>query len=249
MSVGTDIAAARKNAKLSVEQVSERTRIRAGVIKEIEQDDFTHCGGDVYARGHLRSIATVVGIDAEPLISEFDRAHGTAIPSAATVFEAETITAPRRGPNWSAVMALVLVVAIGLVAIQIFRGRDEPARQSTTVESPLPTLSTSSSSSQPSQTQTQVAQAPQDVTVKLQALANGVSWVQVSDHNDSVLFSGNISDGQVKTFNDPKRLHVVIGNAAGVAVTVNGTNLGSPGASGEVARLTFTPNDPEGNAG
>lgn len=249
MSVGEDIAAARKDAKLTVEQVSERTRIRAGVLREIEQDNFSHCGGDVYAKGHLRSIATVVGLDPEPLISEYDRAHGTAVPSAATVFEAETTTAPRRGPNWSAVMAVTLVVAIGLVAIQIFRGQDDPARDRTTVESPLPSISTSATTSEPSDTQTQIAQAPEDVTVKLAALPGAVSWVQVSDHNDAVLFSGNLSSGQVKTFNDPKRLHVVVGNAAGVTVTVNGTDLGAPGASGEVARLTFTPNDPEGNAG
>ena len=250
MSVGEDIAAARAEAKLTVEDVSNRTRIRSTVIREIEDDNFSHCGGDVYARGHIRSIAAAIGLESEPLISQFDAVQATSVPSAAAVFEAETITAPRRGPNWSAVMAATLVVAIALVAVQVFRGQDDPQRDRTTVANPAPSVTVSTTTSgEPSDTQTHVAEAPTDVTVKLTALDNAVSWVQVSDHNDVVLFTGNLASGQSRTFHDPKRLHVVLGNAAGVNVSVNGSDLGTPGSSAEVAHLTFTPNDPAGNTG
>jgi hypothetical protein len=36
----------------------------------------------------------------------------------------------------------------------------------------------------------------------------------------------------------------VIGNAGAVDLRVNGTDLGSPGGSGEVVRLEFGPGDP-----
>jgi cytoskeletal protein RodZ len=77
MSIGGTLADARHRAGLSVADVSARTRIRQTLIRAIERDDFAACGGDFYARGHVRAIARVVGVDSERLISEYDAArHG-----------------------------------------------------------------------------------------------------------------------------------------------------------------------------
>jgi len=68
VSIGETLADARRQAGLTITQVSRETRIRESIIRDIEQDDFSACGGDFYARGHIRSIASVVGID-PPLTS------------------------------------------------------------------------------------------------------------------------------------------------------------------------------------
>jgi hypothetical protein len=73
--IGETLAAARHQAGLTVAEVSERTRIRPTIIRAIEDDDYTSCGGDFYARGNIRDIARVVGTDPEPLIREYDAAH------------------------------------------------------------------------------------------------------------------------------------------------------------------------------
>jgi Helix-turn-helix domain len=73
--IGGALAEARSEAGLSVDQVSERTRIRATIIRAIERDDYAMCGGDFYARGHIRAIARVVGTDPAPLIQLYDIAH------------------------------------------------------------------------------------------------------------------------------------------------------------------------------
>jgi transcriptional regulator with XRE-family HTH domain len=75
VSIGGALAEARSEAGLSVTEVSERTRIRAAIIRDIERDDFAACGGDFYARGHIRAIAKVVGTDPVPLIAEYDAAR------------------------------------------------------------------------------------------------------------------------------------------------------------------------------
>ena len=72
MTVGETLTEARYQAGLSVDELSERTRIRGTVIRSIEQDDYEACGGDLYVRGYVRAIAGAVGIDAQPLIREFD---------------------------------------------------------------------------------------------------------------------------------------------------------------------------------
>jgi Helix-turn-helix domain len=73
--IGGALAEARTTAGLTIAQVSERTRIRETIIRSIELDDYSACGGDYYARGHIRAIARVVGTDPVPLIEEYDAAH------------------------------------------------------------------------------------------------------------------------------------------------------------------------------
>src|SRR5579864_5215361 len=88
VSIGETPADARRRAGLTVAQVSQRTRIRESIIRDIEQNEFSACGGDFYARGHIRSIASVIGTDPVPLISAYDAEHGPpGTMRAADVFE------------------------------------------------------------------------------------------------------------------------------------------------------------------
>jgi cytoskeletal protein RodZ len=77
VSIGEVLSEARYAAALSVTDVSRMTRIREGVIWDIERDDFRYCGGDFYARGHIRAIADAVGVDSTPLIEEYDATYRT----------------------------------------------------------------------------------------------------------------------------------------------------------------------------
>ncbi len=92
MDIGGALAEARSEAGMTITQVSERTRIRATIIRDIERDDYSACGGDFYARGHIRAIAKVVGTDPVPLIEEYDAAH---LP-AASADEPQVHLAPAR---------------------------------------------------------------------------------------------------------------------------------------------------------
>ncbi|MGP0028816.1 MAG: helix-turn-helix domain-containing protein, partial [Streptosporangiaceae bacterium] len=122
MSIGETLADARRQAGLTVTQVADRTRIRETIIRGIEQDDFSACGGDFYTRGHIRSIASVVGIDPVPLIREYDEAHGAPeAMRAADVFEPSTPLRikERRSLNWSVAMILALLVIVGYGAYHL----------------------------------------------------------------------------------------------------------------------------------
>ena len=48
MSIGESLAEARRRAGLTVAQVSQETRIREAIIRGIEQDDFSQCGGNAF---------------------------------------------------------------------------------------------------------------------------------------------------------------------------------------------------------
>ena len=100
MSIGATLAEARQGAGLTVAEVSARTRIRESLIRAIEHDEFAGCGGDVYARGHIRAIAAVVGADPEWLISEYD----APLPDSGPAGLDDLSSRPRRvgRPAWAA---------------------------------------------------------------------------------------------------------------------------------------------------
>ena len=72
MSLGSSITQARKSAGLSIEDLSASTNIRAALLKEIESNNFANCGGETYARGHIRNIATKLGVDPLIFIAAFE---------------------------------------------------------------------------------------------------------------------------------------------------------------------------------
>ena len=122
MSIGEALADARRRAGLSVTQVSQKTRIRESIIRDIEQGEFSACGGDFYARGHIRSIAGAVGIDPVPLISEYDAEHGPpGSIRAADVFEPSRPVKirERHSPSLSLIVAVVLLAIIGFGAYRL----------------------------------------------------------------------------------------------------------------------------------
>ncbi len=110
MPIGETLAEARQQAGLTIAQVSERTRIREAIIRGIEDDDYSACGGDFYARGNIRSIAKVVGADSEPLIREYDALHRA--PDAVSAVSLDELlassarTAHRRQPDRPAIRGL-----------------------------------------------------------------------------------------------------------------------------------------------
>jgi hypothetical protein len=71
MPVGQELAQARIVSGLSVDEVAQRTRIRAANIKRIDQDDFKKLGADVYVSGWIRSYAEAVGLDPAAMVAKY----------------------------------------------------------------------------------------------------------------------------------------------------------------------------------
>lgn len=250
MSIGQTLIAARERAGMSVEQVASATALRQTLVRAIEHDDYRLCGGDFYARGHIRNLAKTVGIDPDPLIEEFDETNGQpAAPRAKTIFESETAVhrERRNGPNWSAAMAAVLVLVVVYGVAQAFTGGTGSNPRGTEADPSRPAVSNTapvepSASPSPSNPSA-VAQAKRD-RVTVQVRASDRSWLQVTTASGKELFQGLMQPGQVKTFTDKQKVKLVVGNAGAVLLTVNGTDVGAPGRAGQVARVQFGPQDP-----
>ena len=131
MSIGATLAAARRRAGLSLGELSQRTRIRENILQDIEQDDYSACGGDFYARGHIRAFATAVGADPQPLIEEFDSTWRSA--KELTAAEAFAPAMPirrreRRRVRWTALLAAVVLAVLGFASYKFVSGAGHASR-------------------------------------------------------------------------------------------------------------------------
>jgi cytoskeletal protein RodZ len=137
MSIGETLAEARQRAGLSVSEVSEQTRVRETIIRGIEDNDYAACGGDFYARGHIRAIAQAVGEDPLPLIDEFDSTFRSATEfTAAEAFQPvmPMRTRERRRVRWTAALAVIVLGVLGFASYKFVAGvgRDRHPAAATT---------------------------------------------------------------------------------------------------------------------
>ncbi|WP_329620875.1 helix-turn-helix domain-containing protein [Streptomyces sp. NBC_01255] len=253
-SIGRALQQARIAAGLTVEEVSASTRVRIPIVHAIEEDDFSRCGGDVYARGHIRTLARAVGLDPADLIEQYDAAHGgrPAPTPAAPLFEAERIRPEPRRPNWTAAMVAAIVAVVGFVGFTMFDGNEAPKGTVTAEGGPAPAPEKATAAAKPKPvkpapkpSESAIAAVPQDkVTVKLTAV-DGKSWISAKAKDGKLLFDGLLLEGESKTFQDDERVDLVLGNAGAIELYVNGKKVEEKFESGQVERLTYTKGDPE----
>ena len=249
MSIGDTLADARRQAGLTITQVSQRTCIRETIIRGIERGDFSACGGDFYARGHIRSIARAVGMDDDELIREYDAQHGApqAI-RAADVFEPATPIKikERRRPNWTLAMVLVLAVVAGYGIYHVVSSSPtHPANNTAASDIDRPggshqrghqAKATASPSASPS------VATPQNVVISLTAIQD--CWVEFTKPDGRFLTQAYIVGGSSKSWTFDRSVNMDIGNPGGIVLTVNGKKLGSPGSAGQPVTLSLGPGKP-----
>jgi cytoskeletal protein RodZ len=231
--IGETLAEARRQAGLTVGQVSQQTRIRESIIRDIEQNDFSACGGDFYARGHIRSIAAVVGADPVPLISAYDAEHGPpGTLRAAEVFEPSRPVKirERRSPSLSMIVALVLLAIIGFGVYRLVShdGGSKPAAAPT---------HKATASAKPTAHQSPTPR-PSGLVIQLSAVQD--CWVLLTKSSDgSQIFMGVVPAGSSRTWTEKQAVNMRLGNPPGVVLTVDGkrqsTNVNNP------ETLSFSP--------
>jgi Helix-turn-helix domain len=223
--IGGIVGDARVRLRLTVDELAERTRIRPYVIESIEVDDFAPCGGDFYARGHLRMLARVLGLDSDELLTTYDDNFAASPINPRAVFDAELATGATgmmrggaSGANWGGLIAAVLVLVLIWGVAKYFADSTElpgtqapPTQNAAGLGSPGP-----GNAKQPPP-----AAEPTQASVRLTAVG-GDSRVVVKNRRGDVVFQGVLADGQAHLSRGLAPLHVM-------AVDGGVVRLGAPG--------------------
>lgn len=237
-SIGEGIRAARKGADLTIAEVADRAKLRVTVVQAIENDDFSLCGGDTYARGHLKVIAGILRIDSKSLLEQFDEKFGKFETSLLNLSEKGKRNLEKPSKSTKASWKTLSTIAVAVIAIVTVVQISGSSPKNEVV------IATSESSTSPS-TEEQIP-ATASLEPEAKVVITGVrsySWVSVSDAAGNSIFNGEVKKGESKEFADAQLLRFVIGNAGAVTLTVNGEERGIPGKIGEVIRLQVAADD------
>jgi cytoskeleton protein RodZ len=228
VTLGEQLVAARKRAGLSIDEVSARTRIRPGLLQAMEAGDFSRCGGNFYARGHLRSIAKVLGADPDHLMAEFNEHHAT--PEVEPTRGQEradgrlpTVHAGR--PRWAVVLGAILVGLMGWGMVRLFTLPNDV--EATAVPStPTPSVTDTGTTVTPRPVPTTPTPRPRPTQVRLTIVAdNGGTYLLLRNFNGEYLFSGSLTKGVQQSLTYKGMILVTVDVPANARYYINGKQI------------------------
>ncbi|MCW2854734.1 MAG: helix-turn-helix protein [Marmoricola sp.] len=235
--IGPKITHAREMLDMSIDELSQRTRIRPHVLEAMEVDDFGPCGGDFYARGHLTAIARTLGLTLDPLMKTYDERYAQGPINARRVFEAELSTglssgmrATLGGPRWSLLIGSVLCLTMVWALARMFAGAPDHL---TAAPDPGTQTAGLAANHQP------ITSPLMRTTSMSVTAAHAAAHVVVRDRTGKVLWSGNLPIGAHRQIVGLAPFGVSADNAGAVEVAVKGKALGTIGIAGQAASKKF----------
>jgi cytoskeletal protein RodZ len=243
MSLGALIAKSRTDARLSIEDLAKATNIPVTLLRDMENDNFKKCGGETYARGHLRNIAAKLGIDERIFLDLFETEVTAPAKPIREMLNEKNVTMSYQEPkriSWKVLAAGSAAVLILFAGVQFFFSNVDNGNEP---EISIATSATPSQEAVESVAPSTAATPEISGGVKVELVASrGTTWLLATNENGEVLFSGQVRQGSSKSFSAAAQVNLRVGNAGGVDITVNGKDVGSIGANGDVVNLTYNAN-------
>lgn len=266
-SIGERLRAGRERAGLSVAAAAEKLHLDPKVIESLEADRFAELGASVYVRGHLKRYADFVGEPGAQMVESYlsSREARPPPPDLTRIPHAEHRSDPRRlvTPLVGLSCAAVLLLAIWWILAGSKGGAPRAVENSAAVpvaapSAPAPdaaaatepvaaapaggTTTVDATSGTPAAATTPPPKREETTPAKetrLRLELTNDSWVEVYDARGERLFYDVASAGSVQSVSGRGPLRVVLGNAAGVTVEVDGEARSIPAnaADGEGARF------------
>jgi cytoskeletal protein RodZ len=241
MTLGELLQKAREDAGFSVDELAHIVNLRPGLIRAMESDDFLPCGGDTYARGHIRNIAQVVKCGAQELLAMYDTDHSADSRSIHAQLVDSNVSAMRsenRKLSWKVLVgaSLSIVLLIGVAQFALSAVDSEPAATSMVIEESEPSQSPTAtpSASPPAATSESMNQ---QLTLLI-AATRGNSNIDVVIGGVHV-YKGPLFQGESKSFAGENSISVFLGNAGDLDLTLNGEKLAPLGERNQEIRKTF----------
>lgn len=263
--LGERLRAAREEQGITIGQAAVETRILQRYLVALEDGDYQHLPGDVYARGFIRNYAAYLGLPAEEVVELYRRERGASEP----IRVVPATSSPRiRGffiPSFFGVFFVVLLLIAA--SYLVLSATNNIGESSLAVAEPTPAIATPTRlpTPRPAATDSSVLAIGPTVSPTAEAIAGGVqatplptvtpsgapivvevriqdgenpgSWLRV-DRDGETLLQRVLRPGESYRVEAQRNVTMKAGNAGVVYVTVNGQQLQGPlGAPGQV--ITF----------
>jgi cytoskeleton protein RodZ len=264
---GERLAQARREQQITVFEVAKELHLDEPKVHALERNEFEVLGAPVFAKGHLRKYANLVGVDEDDVFADYyAMTRAEALPP--IVARRKRVSQEMSPGPWIAVITVIVVAAAAYWWFAL-REAGAPAEPSQPVQS------------QPEQTEPEVLQPQQlqpeqlqpdeiepaaDVVVepeeeevvaaaagaedvpqpspdqlRLSLKFSGECWTEISDADGRRLFYNMGRDGQTVELSGKAPVSALFGNADNVEVLVNNSSysLPTPDSSNRTVRVAI----------
>jgi len=262
-SIGETLRRERLRKNLELGQISQELKISSRMLAAIEDEKFERLPGGVFSRSFIRQYAHYLGLDAEELASRAERVLEPVAEELPRYVEPVQIPAkPVRLPpldRWGAragrpfswrsplaALGMVVVVMFGCAGVYAWwqRGRHSVVARVQPEVAVAPVRRAAAQPAAPDAAGMGISGASEpelnpNAAVRVELTAAEQVWVSVRSDGRSI-FSGVLEPNQSRTVDANATVTLVIGNAGGVSVQLNGKPIGSLGLRGQVRNVQLT---------
>lgn len=257
-SFGAKLKQQREQRGVTLEEVSQSTKIGSRFLRALEEDRFEQLPGGIFNKGFVRAYARSVGLDEEETVAGYLEATegGPAnpeVPVALPEIRAEARADSSAGLPWGAFAILLLLAALA-VAIWGVRNRQAAARGEPTTASPTVSqaekaavmANPGTARQKPSELLTDASSRTVNVrsnsasaqVVNLQIRIRQDSWISIVADGEQIT-RGTLPANSVRLIRAAKEVVVRAGNIGAVDFEFNGTKLPAQGQDGQAKTLIF----------
>ncbi len=253
---GERLRQARNEQQISVLEVAKELHLDEPKVRALERNEFDVLGAPVFAKGHLRKYARLVGVDEDDVFADYYAMTRTSSMPPIVVGRKKVRRESSPGP-W---IALIIVIIVAAAAYWWFAMREsatmDPEPQSSAeTDAPVvlaaalpvdtPSVSEDSTTGRdavPESLPEPVRQLPPDGHVNLSISYSGDCWTEISDADGRSLFVGMAYDGRTVELTGKAPISALFGNVDNVSVQVNDDDyaLPTPTSANRRVRLTIS---------
>lgn len=253
---GERLAEARREQQISVLEVAKELHLDEPKVRALERNDFETLGAPVFAKGHLKKYADLVGVDADDVLTDYYQLTRQE-PIPPVVIRRRRVRQELSPGPWIAAIVVIIVAAASYWWFAVYSSqpvvpaappeeapaeqqndiRDEPAQpeSSVVVDQAEPEPVVSQTLPQP------VENAVDEGLVRLSLTFTGDCWAEVSDATGQRLFFEMGRSGTAVDVDGVAPFAVLFGDVDNVLVQVNGVDypISSSSPGSRTARLTI----------
>jgi cytoskeletal protein RodZ len=254
---GELLAEARREQRIGVHDIAKELHLDEAKVRGLERNEFELLGAPVFAKGHLRKYAELVGVDPDDVLEDYYKM--TRQDSLPPVVVARRRMRQEISPGpWVAAIVVIIVVAAAYWWFAVYSTQpptpatqpqvEPPPQTSTAVESTGPEPESTAVEPEPEpeaaivEPEPAVAEEPVDDGQAVLVLTfSGDCWTEISDATGRRLFFEMASAGDSVALAGVAPFAVLFGNVDNVAVQVNGADypVSSSNPGSRMARLTI----------
>ncbi len=261
--LGSDLRAKRLKNNITYEQIAHDTHISLRHIQNLEEGRYGDLPGGMYNRAILKTYCVYLGLDPEKFLERFDR-ESTPPTDRVPKVKPRNVQMPEHTFRIPPVLVWSVMLLASIAGVYFSRGWISAVFSPYFAQPPAARIQTTPPESKPAAT----AQAPPPVTqiaattpvepegppfvnppaaaapvpgmIRLEFQATQTCWISVAgDANRSQ--SRTLQPGDVQLYEAKESFVVVLGNAGGVSLKIDGKPARPLGKTGEVLKLQITP--------